>query len=30
MLRQYDLDSFPRFYISYLTRVTGLGTCATR
>ena len=24
MLRQYDLDSFPRFYTSYLDRVTGL------
>ena len=24
MLRQYDLDSFPRFYVSYLDRVTGL------
>jgi len=24
MLRQYDLDSFPRFYASYLDRVTGL------
>ncbi|USN98328.1 MAG: ABC transporter permease [Phycisphaeraceae bacterium] len=24
MLRQYDLDSFPRFYFSYLDRVTGL------
>lgn len=24
MLRQYDLDSYPRFYVSYLTRVTGL------
>lgn len=24
MLRQYDLDSYPRFYVSYLDRVTGL------
>ncbi len=24
MLRQYDLDSFPRFYVSYLDRVTGM------
>ena len=24
MLRQYDLDSFPRFYTSFLDRVTGL------
>ena len=24
MLKQYDLDSYPRFYISYLDRLTGL------
>ncbi len=24
MLRQYDLDSYPRFYVTYLDRVTGL------
>ena len=24
MLRQYDLDSFPRFYVTYLARVTGI------
>ncbi len=24
MLRQYDLDSYPRFYFSYLDRVTGV------